>query len=533
MTPPRPRRPPRPAILATFPTLLTALTLAISCPCRARAQPAAPPAAPEQQPPEKAPEDPSALSRRAVEAFERHDYPTAESCLRRQLELQPGNYIALYNLACVRAAIGDATGAADLLLESIEQGFDDIRQLRRDPSLDAVRADPRIAKVMAHWAEVLDARLEGNLDGLTRLFPDSYERRKDPALRLAYLSAFDARTFEQARNEVETVGAWGLDHVFIDLRDPPNSDPANPGPQIPDPWVIVILPKQEHFLRWALATYGPDAINSFRAIGGSYDHDEKRLVTQDIGATLRHEFFHVLHWRSMNHAGQVHAIWIQEGLCSLVEDYDKDDKGRIEPTPSWRTNIAKRLEKAGRLTPIEKLGAMTQAQFVSSRPLANYAQARAFFLYLWQRGKLDAWYARYLATYREDATGIRAAEIVMDMPVADLNKDYRAWLRNLPAVPEEIAPGKASLGVEVEPGDGDGPVVASIVKRRGSGPSLILGDTISAINGRPTRDIAELVRVLSDFQVGQTVTINYRRGSRHGTLELVLVPASSGLPQPR
>lgn len=474
--------------------------------------PAARPAARETS------EEPAALARRAVEAFGRGEYAAAEEALRRQLELQPGNYIALYNLACVRAAVGDAPGAAEVLLESIENGFDDLRQLRRDPSLDAVRADPRIAKVMEHWPEVLDARLEANLNGLSRLFPDSYQRRKDPDLRLAYLSAFDERTFEQARAEVEAVAAWGLDHVFIDLQAPDQ--------RAADPWVIVVLPRQEHFLRWVLSTYGPEAINSFRAIGGAYDHDVKRLVTQDIGATLRHEFFHVLHWRSMNHAGQAHAIWIQEGLCSLVEDYDKDGQGRVQPVPSWRTNIAKRLEKAGRAMPVEKLAAMTQAQFISSRPLANYAQARAFFLYLWQRGQLDAWYARYLATYRDDPTGIRAAEIVMDMPVADLNKDYRAWLRNLPAVPEEIAPGKASLGLEVEPGDGDGPVVASLVRRR-NGPTLILGDTICAINGRPTRDIAELVRVLSEFQVGDTVTISYRRGSRHGAVDLTLVPAGA------
>lgn len=485
------------------------------------AEPAAPPAKDTKKPdPRKTEESAAALAKQALEAFAKQDYAQAESFLRRQLDLQPGNYIVLYNLACVRAAQQDVTGGADLLLEAIENGFDDLRQLRRDPSLAPLRQDPRIAKVMESWDEILDARLEANLNGLSKLFSGNYTRVKDPALRLAYLSAFDDKTFDQAKGEVDLVAAWGLEHVFEDLKDADQSRV--------DPWVIVVLPKQEHFLRWVYSTYGPEAVNSFRAIGGSYDHDVKRLVTQDVGATLRHEFFHVLHWRSMSRKGQIHAIWIQEGLCSLVEDYDRDDHGALDPAPSWRTNIARRLEKAGKLTPIEKLAAMTQPQFVSSRPLANYAQARTFFLYLWERGKLKEWYAEYLRSYREDPTGIRACETVLGTPIADINKDYRAWLRNLPSVAEEIAPGHASLGVEVEPGDGDGPVVASIVRRRGNQPSLVLGDTITAINGRPTRDIAELVRVLSDLQVGQDVIVSYRRGTRHGTIELVLVPAGGG-----
>src|SRR5690606_4633408 len=83
-----------------------------------------------------------------------------------------------------------------------------------------------------------------------------------------------------------------------------------------DPWVIVFLPMPRDYARWAMGKFGP----GWRQVGGSYSDDEKMLVTQDLGGTLRHEFWHVLHWRDQRRRGQLHPIWIMEGLCSLVED---------------------------------------------------------------------------------------------------------------------------------------------------------------------------------------------------------------------
>jgi S1-C subfamily serine protease len=59
--------------------------------------------------------------------------------------------------------------------------------------------------------------------------------------------------------------------------------------------------------------------------------------------------------------------------------------------------------------------------------------------------------------------------------------------------------------------------------RDGQGRSLVKGDVITAINGRPTREMAELVRVLSQFSPGEAVEVSYRRGSRHGEVSVTLV----------
>src|SRR5262249_22657143 len=151
-------------------------------------------------------------------------------------------------------------------------------------------------------------------------------------------------------------------------------------------------------------------------------------------------------------------------LCSLVEDYDVSADGTLTPTISWRTNITKRLEKAGLMMPIEKFCSLTRPQFMAARPLAVYAQARTLFLFLYQNGTLHHWYAAHNETSAKDATGMEAWKRPFPVPLADLNRDYRAWVGALPAVPEEIEPGRASLGFNVESGSGDGPVIVEVVR---------------------------------------------------------------------
>jgi hypothetical protein len=243
----------------------------------------------------------------------------------------------------------------------------------------------------------------------------------------------------------------------------------------------------------------------------------------DLGSTLRHEFFHVLHWRDMTRRGQMHPIWIMEGLCSLVEDYDIDKEGHLHPTPSWRSNIVKRLERLGKLEPIETLAKRSPQEFSGNRPLANYAEARTVFLYLYSIGKLKDWYVEYTGHYREDPTGVKAIETVLGKPMKDINKDYHTWVRNLDMVPEEIKPGMASLGIEIDAGNGEGPVVRGIDRSGPNRPDLHLNDVVTSIDHRATRDLAELVRVLSEYKPGDVVEVAYRRGKLYGTTKVTLV----------
>lgn len=491
------------------------LAMVVCAPARAQDEPGPEGGGLDADPPPRAAE----LQSKAFAAIERGDLDGADRLLRQQIEIDGRNFVPYYNLACVLSLKGEAAGAAEQIVKAVEHGFTDLRRLNTDPDLTNARRDETYLKIVENWGLVLEKHRDANLAKAREFFrTGSYLTAFDDDLRLAYLSATDPGSFTQARDDIALLGRWGVEHVFADLGG------AAPGAGEGDPWVIVILPSPEDFRRWSRAAFGPTA--GFSAIGGIYSHDSKRLVAMDLGATLRHEFFHVLHWRSNTRKGQVHPPWIQEGLCSLVEDYVVKGSGEgatIEPVPSWRTNIAKRLARGGRPTPIKALAGMSREQFIGPRPLATYGQARAVFLFLWQTGKLKEWYGVYCDGFAEDPTGVRALEQVFGAPIDEVDKQYKQWLRDLPEVAEQIRPGAAGLGVEVEQGSGDGPVIVEIDRR---GPAraagLRLRDAITAIDGQPTRDLNELVRVLGERNVGDQVEVSYRRGRQHGTVRITL-----------
>lgn len=468
------------------------------------------------------------LEFRVGQAIQKGDFAEAERLLGEQLKLQPKNFVVHYNLACMRSLQGDGEGGVEHLKRAIETGFIDLYRLRADPDLRAVRKTEFFKTLVDGWPRVLAAHLEANLKQAGRIFDGKngkYETTRDEKLKIAIMSAMDPGSTEQAHADIGRLYQWSLGALFPDLADESKGEA--------DAWVVVVLPTPRDFRKWAVATYGLDAVQGFSGIGGHYDHDQKRLVAMDLGSSFRHEFFHVLHWRSTTRLGQDHPIWIQEGLCSLVEDYELGEGGKpesLKPVASWRSNIVKRLASAGKLLPIQKLAAIRRDRFTGNTPLANYAQARTFFLYLFQAGKLKEWYVHYTSHYGADPTGVKSIEAVLGKPIAEVDRDYRAWVKKLPEVAEQTKPGEVGIGADVEPGDGDGPVIVDIPRDDRDHPNparkagLRKGDVITAIDGQPTRDLNELVRVLGTHAAGDQVEIAYRRGKLHATARVVLEP---------
>lgn len=473
--------------------------------------------------------DPSAEERsliiqlRAFKALNEGKLDQAEKLLRQAIATDDANFVFYYNLACVLDLEHHPDQAAASLLDAIEHGFVDLIQLQRDPQLQGARADPRIKALLEHWPTVLSRQLDANLKAAGALFDGTsgkYETTRDERLRIAVMSAMDPQATEQAHADIARLYDWAVLNVFPDLDEADKK--AN------DAWSAVILPTPRDFERWLVITYGGDALGGgFAGIGGSYTNDLKRLVARDLGATLRHEFFHVLHWRDMTRRGQEQPIWIQEGLCSLVEDYDLGDgqPASLKPAPSWRTNMAQRM-LGGNLLPLKQFVSVPRDRFTGASPLAHYAQARTFFLYLFTSGHLKDWYTTYTTDpktgYAADPTGLKSIEAVFGKPIADVDKDFRTWLRKLPKVAEQDRQGPAGLGVDVEEGKGDGPEIVDIPRDTHSRPNsarqagLRVGDVIQAIDGSPTRDLNELVRLLGQHKPGDTVEISYRRGTTHG-----------------
>lgn len=480
--------------------------------------------APEPAPPPRVEQtDPAADARRASlqrdvdEALQKGDLPGARAALEELIAATPENDsqapMHRYNLACVRARLGETEQALVGLEDAISIGFVDFFHLSRDRDLASLRDTGGYRLLLAGWRDLLDARGEADLGSARDAFGASYRFARDERLRLNIASCFDERSTSEALAEIRAVARWAAANLFGEDALPPEGDE---GPT-PHHWVTLILPTPSHFVKF-VPTPG---------IGGVYEHDRRILVAQELGASLRHEFMHVLHHRRMSRIGQSHAWWAQEGLASLVEDVTREGPGPgargIRPAPSWRTNIAKRLAARNALTPWRTLFAMPRERFVSVRPIANYSQARAVTLFLLERGALQIWMEEYERSYRADPTGLTAVEAALGKPAQDAERDYRAWLLALPVVAEEIRPGMASLGVVIGAGSGEGPVVEdteaavrSAPRPPGAGVNaerLRRRDVITAIGGEATRTMEDVVRALSEREVGETVAVSVRRGT--------------------
>ena len=258
---------------------------------------------------------PDELDRRLEAALAKRDFDAAEPLLRRSIELRPREFVPLYNLACVRSAKGDTTEAGELLVRAVENGFDDYRKLTRDADLAAVRAanngagDANYRKLVDNWSTVLNARRDANLNQIRRIFDKTdadskvdYTEHIDEKRRFIYRTAYTESEFNKARAELEAIANWAEKAVFPGLW--------NPDEVKLDPWVVIVLPSNRDFEKWLVFTFGPGARSGLATVGGSYVHERKQLVSQDLGSTLRHEFFHVLHWRHLTHTG------VEQPYCS-------------------------------------------------------------------------------------------------------------------------------------------------------------------------------------------------------------------------
>ncbi|MEM1072059.1 MAG: PDZ domain-containing protein [Planctomycetota bacterium] len=457
------------------------------------------------------------LGNRAVEAFNSGDYDEAERLWKRWAELDETTFVPWYNLACARSMRGDGEGAAEHLITAIERGFSDFSRIESDPNLRAFRATDTFEQLQTAWPAFLDRRIDTQLEAARRVYGPRYSYIKDEKHRLGFVSAYDTVTSRQAREEVRLVADWTIRNLFPELGSPSSDHP--------DPWVMVILPTREHFAGWARQTYGDMPASATSQLGGAYSHDDKKLVTVDLGSTLRHEFLHVLHFRSADRLGQSHPIWIQEGLAAIVEDMGPTSRGPFDPVPSWRTNSIKRLAQQNKLPGISDFATMPRDRFSGNRPLANYAFARAVFMYLHERGQLGEWYSTYTQTHDLDPTGRKALIAVTGRTLNEFDDDIRRWARDLPEVYEQNRPPLLGIGARLDLEHGDGPIVRKLIHDNATRAGLRPGDIITGLDGTPVRDLNEFYRVLTGLEAGQRVRVDYRRRLEHRRTTVVLVEA--------
>lgn len=453
------------------------------------------------------------LEREGIAAMGSGDYELAEEKFRAIAERTPNSYVGAYNLASALARQGEVDDAIAALRDAIKRGFTDKLTLVRDPDLGSIRDSEDYKAIVDQWGDVIEVRRNLDLARAKSIIRKHREVRTLDDLRVQVMSAHDPVSTDQSVAELERIAAWAVETLFPHLDLVPLEDQH---------WVTITLPERVGFTQWAMSVFGPGVRGSISGVGGAYEHQQRRLVAQDLGATLRHEFIHVLHWRDMSRMGQNQAAWVQEGLASLVEDYDMVG-GELVPVASWRTNMVKRLLDVRRLPSLAELAGTDLERFTSSRPLAKYAHARTVMMYLLSEGKLGDFYQWYARGFSSDPTGLKALEGALGMELDEIEESYRDYVRALPVVAETGSDLGATIGVGVENGSGDGVVVTELPGAARSRTGLRMGTVITAIDGRATRDLHELIRVLGDYEAGDEIRVSTRRGTLHDELTITLI----------
>lgn len=262
---------------------------------------------------------------------------------------------------------------------------------------------------------------------------------------------------------------------------------------------------------------------------GLYEHRDRSLITRDTGSSLRHEFVHLMHWGHMQRLGQVHPIWIQEGLATLFEDWRAREDGSVEILPNLRQPVALEHMKARRTPAWGTLVRMSHDDFMRS-PDVHYPMVRSIFTWIAERGWLQRWYRAYVAMHGEDPTGLRALESVSGQPAARLEAQWREWVLGNGA--GQFAPDSLDAGLGIEARDAtDGIRVTSVQPGSPADRAGIrAGDVIVSMGADDIRSLRDLMTALSRRSAGETAQIRFRRAGSYSMVQVTFARARRSPP---
>jgi len=435
-------------------------------------------------------------------AVARNDWAAALEVVEAFLAKHPDDALMLYNAACAHAQLGRRDAAFDALRRSIDAGFGDFGAAAGDPDLAPLRDDPR-------WAELRD-RLHRKLPASERRVrsgEDAFEAWKkkygerrytyivDDARKLRMALALDETSRTQMLEMLHRQGDWLARELFGEVQNDP---------------VLLAIPSPYDF----------DDFFKDENTAGLYEHRNRRLVSRDTGASLRHEFVHVLHWGHMDRLRQSHPMWVQEGLASLFEDYEWGDDGAPRFRANIRHNLARNAANVGNAPPWPRFFAMNGPQFMAKAEL-HYAVSRSIFEFLADRKLLGAWYRAYAEGFERDPTGLQAMETTFARPANDVEKEWRRWLAGRGPVKDHHTIDAIILGIQAD-NSNDGVKITRVLRRTpAANAGLRIADVIVAINGETVRSLEELVMALGRRARGDPVEVGYRRRGEYRTTTLV------------
>ncbi len=166
------------------------------------------------------------LLKKAEAAYSSKNYTDAARFYLAYLQHDIKNAVAIYNLSCCYALLGDDVLAAKYLKRAVAAGFTDIQQIERDSDFDGVRSKPAVAGVISDVTKQIELR--NKQAGTYRMFkassffpghihlPASFDKTKQYPL-IVGLHGFGG-------DAVNFSGIWDRfeqkDFIYVTLRAP-------------------------------------------------------------------------------------------------------------------------------------------------------------------------------------------------------------------------------------------------------------------------------------------------------------------------
>jgi hypothetical protein len=331
------------------------------------------------------------------------DDAEAAALLDEHLAAHPGDAVMLYNAACVRCRLGRTDEGARFLLRSIKAGFADFGHLRRDPDLRGLRGHA-VYRAIVDAREAADEMLAARqLERWRGLLPaESCRFEADTRRRINYVTCLDESAHAEAARTLEALERHLQDALFAGLDRG---------------WVLVAIPEPDDAVR----------LLARDSVQGHYSHLRRELVAADPQRALRHEFVHALHNAHMDALGQDHALWIQEGLATLYEDYETGDTGTIRFLANDREQLVAVLARRGELLPWREIARLAPED-LRADGAAIYAQLRSILGWIENTAGLAAWYRACTETFDADPSGLAALEAALGAPVDECERRWRLGL---------------------------------------------------------------------------------------------------------
>lgn len=310
---------------------------------------------------------------------------------------------AWYNMACVYAKESNMSEAMRCLVSAVNNGFCDFNKLRSDPDLAALRSQEGYAKLMAQQDEVQRQRAVKIQALLDARLGERYFCNIDEKDRLIFAGKLDQKE---------------LDNVRAGLGEQARAEWNDLFSHHIDQYVTVVM------------LHGPDVKKLPKDNGGFYEDGSRIILTTQTGIILTHEFTHALHHADAEARGQVHPVWIKEGLATLFETH-RIEGGHIRPVNNFRLGAIRSAAADGRTLPWRQFFRTTQDDYMKKAQIC-YPEGRYILVYLWEKGLLKKWYDAYTENYATDRTGTMAMEKVFGKNIEAIQADWLRWLRSDP-----------------------------------------------------------------------------------------------------